>query len=184
MKTNIYFVRHAHSIYTTDELNRTLSENGYNAAKIVTNLLLKEKIDYIISSPFKRAIETVEGIARFHNKNIIIDERFRERVLFKEVIEDFEKAVYKAWEDFNFLLEGGESSYEAQIRGVSGIKEIISKYNGKNVVIGTHGNIMVLIMNYYDKKYDYFFWRNLNMPDVYKLTFEDENLLNVKQIWV
>lgn len=42
---------------------------------------------------------------------------------------------------------------------------------------------MVLIMSYYDKKYNYDFWKILSMPDIYKLTFEDEKLLNVKRIW-
>lgn len=183
METNIYFVRHAHSIYTPDELNRPLSEKGYVTSNRVTDLLSQENIDCIISSPFKRAIETVEGIAHFYNKDIIIDERFRERVLSKGAIEDFDKAIYKVWADFNFFFDGGESSYKAQMRGVYGIKEVLSKYPGKNIVIGMHGNIMALIMNYYNKKYDYFFWRNLNMPDIYKLTFKNEDLLDVKQIW-
>jgi 2,3-bisphosphoglycerate-dependent phosphoglycerate mutase len=43
---------------------------------------------------------------------------------------------------------------------------------------------MVLIMNYYDKKYNYDFWNNLNMPDIYKLSFEDVVLIGVKRIWL
>lgn len=43
---------------------------------------------------------------------------------------------------------------------------------------------MVLIMNYYDKKYNYDFWERLNMPDIYKLSFENEVLIDVKHIWV
>jgi hypothetical protein len=63
------------------------------------------------------------------------------------------------------------------------LKSVLNQYRGENIVVGTHGNIMVLIMNYYDKKYNYNFWFNLNMPDVYKLSFEDEILVGVEHIW-
>ena len=56
-------------------------------------------------------------------------------------------------------------------------------YKGKNIVIGTHGNIMALIMNYYDKKYDYLFWKRLNMPDIYELSFEDKELISINKIY-
>jgi 2,3-bisphosphoglycerate-dependent phosphoglycerate mutase len=50
MITNLYFVRHAHSIYTPDELGRPLSERGLSDAKLVTERLRKESIDLVISS--------------------------------------------------------------------------------------------------------------------------------------
>lgn len=36
MTTNLYFVRHAHSTYTPDELGRPLSEKGIQDARMVT----------------------------------------------------------------------------------------------------------------------------------------------------
>ena len=69
------------------------------------------------------------------------------------------------------------------MRGIKAINDVLNKYKGKNIAIGTHGNIMVLIMNYYDKKYDYLFWKGLEMPDIYKLSFEDAKLISVNKIW-
>ncbi|WP_342778470.1 SixA phosphatase family protein [Paenibacillus sinopodophylli] len=63
--TNLYFVRHAHSVYTPDELKRPLSEQGVKDAKKVTELLMDFPIDYVISSPYKWAVQTVEGIAAY-----------------------------------------------------------------------------------------------------------------------
>ena len=83
MLTNLYFVRHAHSTYTPDELGRPLSDKGQVDAEEVTQFLKKENIDIVISSPYKRAIQTVEGIAEFSDKEIIIDHGFRERILSK-----------------------------------------------------------------------------------------------------
>lgn len=183
METNIYLVRHAHSTYTEDEFNRPLSKRGYISEKELKNIFSKKSIDYVIASPYKRAIETVQGIADLNSKEIIIDERFKERILAKSSIENFEEIIMQAWMDFDFHLPEGESGSDAQKRGVEAIKDIVEMYKGKNIVIGTHGNIMALIMNYYDKKYDYLFWKRLNMPDIYELSFEDKELISINKIY-
>ena len=183
MKTNLYFVRHAPSSYTLDEIGRPLSERGFSDAKMVTELLSKVKIDCVVSSPYKRAIQTVEGIAKSLNQKIVIEENLKERLLSKKPVEDFNLVISEVWNDFNLSWDGGESNITAQTRGIDTTKKILKDYSGKNVVIGTHGNIMVLIMNYFDQKYDYNFWTELAMPDIYQLTFENENLIEVNRIW-
>lgn len=89
MTTNLYFVRHAHSTYTPDELGRPLSEKGIQDARMVTELLIKENIDYVYSSPYKRALQTVEGIAKHINQEIVIVDDFKERRLAEGSVEDF-----------------------------------------------------------------------------------------------
>ncbi|MFD1737576.1 histidine phosphatase family protein [Bacillus salitolerans] len=180
---NLYFVRHAHSTYTPDELSRPLSARGFADATKVTELLTTEKIDIVVSSPYKRAVQTVEGIADCIGKKVEIIDGFKERTLTTEPAEDFTLAITKVWEDYNFSWEGGESNFIAQKRGVEATYNVLEKYKDKNVVIGTHGNIMVLIMNFFDKRYDFSFWKNLEMPDIYKLTFEDDELISVNRLW-
>lgn len=68
-------------------------------------------------------------------------------------------------------------------RGVDTTYDVLDKYEGKNVVIGTHGNIMVLIMNFFDNQYDFSFWKNLDMPYIYKLTIDGRELRSVKRLW-
>lgn len=181
--TNLYFVRHAHSIYTPDELERPLSEKGYKDSERILALIQQEGIDVVVSSPYKRAVQTVEGVAEYFNLEIEIYEDLKERTLTGKPAEDFTAAITKVWEEPNFAWEGGESNIEAQARGVKVIHHLLEKYEGKNVVIGTHGNIMVLIMNYFDKQYDFSFWNELDMPDIYKLTFEGDSLVGVRLLW-
>jgi 2,3-bisphosphoglycerate-dependent phosphoglycerate mutase len=181
--TNLYFVRHAHSTYTPDELKRPLSERGQADAEKITQILKKENIDYVISSPYIRAVQTVEGITDFTGKEVIIESGFKERMLSEVPVENFDLAITKVWEEPTFSLEGGESNIIAQKRGVEATLKVLERYEGKNIVVGTHGNIMVLIMNYFDKKYGFSFWKELNMPDIYKLTFDGTTLKEVKRIW-
>jgi 2,3-bisphosphoglycerate-dependent phosphoglycerate mutase len=184
MITNIYFVRHANSTYTPDELKRPLSEKGQKDAEQITKLLSEENITHVISSPYQRAIQTVEGTANLFGLNILTDEGFKERTLAEGSVDNFDEVIKKYWENLNFSLSGGESGCLAQDRGVKSLKSILDKYCGGNIVIGTHGNIMVLIMNYFDKKYNYNFWRSLSMPDIYKLVFQKGNLVEVKHICI
>ncbi|AJH78308.1 histidine phosphatase family protein [Heyndrickxia coagulans] len=183
MTTNLYFVRHAHSTYTPDELGRPLSEQGYLDANTVTEFLKTENIDNIYSSPYKRAIQTVEGIAKYIDKEIVLVDEFKERVLSEKPVVDFTSAITKVWQDFDFSLDGGESNRMAQKRGVNATIQLLEYNDGKNIVVGTHGNLMVLIMNYFDKKYGFNFWKELEMPDIYKLSFNGKELVDVQRIW-
>jgi 2,3-bisphosphoglycerate-dependent phosphoglycerate mutase len=178
----IYLVRHAHSTYTKEERQRPLSEKGHRDAENVTHLLKDKNIDVVISSPYKRAIQTVQGIANTYNLSIQLEESLRERLLSKEPVQDFNDAIQKVWEDWTFAYEGGEPNDVAQRRAVICMQNILKKYKGKNIVIGTHGNIMVLLMNYFDSKYDFQFWKTLHMPDVYKLTFNSDRLVSAERI--
>lgn len=76
MITNIYFVRHAHSIHTPEEMSRPLSEIGFKDAERVTEVLSQKGITHVISSPYRRAIQTVQGIANLSGFNILLDDEF------------------------------------------------------------------------------------------------------------
>ncbi|WP_077623465.1 histidine phosphatase family protein [Sediminibacillus massiliensis] len=183
MSTNIYFIRHAHSRYTPDELGRPLSEDGWRDADRIIEHMKNESIDHILSSPYKRAIQTVSGLAEANNKKIEIVDGFKERKLTEGSHDNFEEAIKAVWNDPDFAWEGGESNNVAQRRGIRALEDVLKKYHGKNVAIGTHGNIMVLIMNYYDRQFDYHFWRQLSMPDIYKLNFEDGKYMGGERVW-
>ncbi len=182
-ETKIYLVRHAHSSYTPDEYGRGLSPKGNRDEKSLTYLMKEKQIDVVLSSPYNRAIHTVEGIAKHHSIDIQVIEAFKERTLAEQPVEDFQSAIDAVWQDETFSHPGGESNEFARSRGVSALQNALKTYKGKSVVIGTHGNLMVLIMRHFDDQYDRHFWKNLDMPDVYCLTFQGEELMNVERIW-
>lgn len=181
--TNVFLVRHAHSVYTPDELHRPLSERGVSDANKVTEQLKHEEITVCVSSPYQRAIQTIEGISQIQNLKIIIEDDFRERLLSGTPVEDFASVINKVWENPSFCLEGGESNLMAQERGVRALHKVIKSYAGENIVIGAHGNIMILIMNYFDPRFDFTAWQQLDMPDIYKLSFNNMELIEITSAW-
>ncbi|WP_175073384.1 histidine phosphatase family protein [Terribacillus sp. AE2B 122] len=178
MLTTLYLVRHAHTIYTPDERNRTLSKKGYSDAKIVQKLLAAEQVDSYISSPYRRAWETIVSDA----STAMLDERLRERQIAADPVDDFQEAMDRLWSYEEYQFPGGESNKAARKRGLDALQDILTAYPGKRVAIGTHGNLMVLTMGHYDNQFDYAFWKQLPMPAIWKLTFDGQQYIQAEPL--
>lgn len=180
--TNIYLVRHAEVEYTHDDFLRPLTEKGILDTEKVTKVFKNIKVDVVISSPYIRAIDTIEGIAIDKGLDILIINDFRERKVSDVFIDDFNTFSLRQWENFDYALDNGESLKQVQERGIKALNSILKQYKDNNIVIGTHGTILSTILNYYDRSYDYNFWKTLKMPDIFRLEFEDKKIVNIKRI--
>lgn len=187
MNTTIYMIRHAKSPFVfNQERTRTLSQQGEIDAKKVTAIMSNKKIDLIVSSPYIRAIQTIEGIANTKEIEVNVLEELKERQLkgsYKLPEEEIQQAIKASYEDIDFYLSGGESIRDVQNRTIPVIKDLLYNYQAKTIIIGTHGNVMTIIMNYFNKYYGYEFWKNTSKPDIYKLVFSGETLISVQRIW-
>lgn len=187
LNTTIYMIRHAESPFIFgQERTRKLSLQGEIDAKKITKLMINKDIDLIVSSPYQRAIQTIEGISDVKNIEVKVFEELRERQLkgaYKLPEEEILQVIKKSYEDRDFKLSGGESVKDVQSRAVPIIKDLLIKYEGKAIVIGTHGNIMTITMNYFNKEYGYDFWKGTTKPDIYKLEFSGEVLQSVQRVW-
>ncbi|OAB47134.1 histidine phosphatase family protein [Paenibacillus antarcticus] len=184
MYTTIYFVRHAESPYIeNEERTRGLSNKGQRDSIKVKELLINEGIDVFVSSPYERAKATIQQLANDCSADILIEEDLRERAIGDFTNWDFKEAKRKVYEDVHFTFPNGESSHQAQNRARACIEKILIHHQGKRIVIGTHGDIMTLMMNHFDAEYDYDFWMSSTMPDIYKLNFEELELCDVIRMW-
>ena len=188
MNTYIYMVRHGESPKLEgNERTRGLTEKGTLDAHKVTEILKTEGIDTFISSPYKRAMLTIEKSANFHEKEIVVYENLKECRFLSEdkIISDKEvyPLVKKMFSNPDFTLTGGESYVDCQRRVVKVLKEILIDFQGHKIVVGTHGLVMTLMMNYFDNQYGLEFLMNTSKPDIYKLEFKEEQLINVERLW-
>ncbi|MBE7101619.1 histidine phosphatase family protein [Bacillus cereus] len=188
MNTYIYMVRHGESPKLEgNERTRGLTEKGTLDAHKVSEILKTEGIDTFISSPYKRAMLTIEKSANFHKKEIIVYENLKECRFLSEdkIISDKEvyPLVKKMFSNPDFTLTEGESYVDCQRRVVKVLKEILIDFQGHKIVVGTHGLVMTLMMNHFDNQYGLEFLMNTSKPDVYKLEFKDEQLINVERLW-
>jgi 2,3-bisphosphoglycerate-dependent phosphoglycerate mutase len=114
----IVLIRHAESQPSKDvpDPQWPLSEKGKVQAQELISKLEELEIEYLVSSPYPRAIDTVKPFA---DKNQIIcdlHQDIRERRLTDGMIENWMEELEKTWLHFNYKLPGGESSAECQER--------------------------------------------------------------------
>ena len=113
--TTILFVRHAQSVYGSDDRNRPLSDAGMEDRKVVAETLRDRKIDAFLSSPYKRSMDTIRPAAEGRNMDIRTDERFRERQCG-----DFSTdSLARRWADFTWAEENGECLESVPVRNIT-----------------------------------------------------------------
>ena len=167
MHNTYYFIRHAHSNYTPDEINRPLSDKGLESLEKL-DFLADKPITAIYSSPYQRAIQTVEPLAQSLKLAIQTDKRLIERKLSSQAIadQDFEEAFMQLWSRPTLSLAGGESNQQAQQRALTFLHELESKHQNEEIIISSHGNLICILLSAFDSSIDYNFWHNLSMPDL------------------
>ncbi|PJN56266.1 hypothetical protein PAEVO_29890 [Paenibacillus sp. GM2FR] len=167
--TTFYFVRHAESPFIVGkERLRGLSAEGSLAAVRVKELLLGD---------------TVQPLADALGLPIAEQEDLRERNAGDFQGHSFLDAKKILFQDPATSFPGGESSKTAQSRAVQVLEEILNTHIGKRVVIGTHGDIMTLMLQHYDQRFDYQFWQGMTLPDIYRVEFEEGRLANIARLW-
>lgn len=174
----IYVVRHCEA--EGQVANAPLTTNGKVQAIQLADFLSDYKIERILSSPYERAIQSIEPFSKQVNVDIEEDARLMERVLSTKNLPDWLEKLEKTFDDLTITYEGGESGLQAMDRIVTVVKESV---NGgcDNVLLVTHGNIMSLLLHHYDSEFGFNEWKQLSNPDVYVISDNDGG--TAERIW-
>ena len=154
--TNVYFVRHAEPNYNNhNDMTRELSPKGLLDRELVSNYFADKIVDVVLSSPYKRAIDTVSPIASSYGLSVIPVNDFRERKIDGCWIDDFDSFTRRQWEDFSYKLSDGEALSEVQARNISALHCVMEQHAGKTIVIGAHGTALSTVLNYFLPEFGY-----------------------------
>ena len=173
--TTVYFVRHAEPNYKNhDDRTRELTAKGLRDRELVTRFLTDKHVDAVLSSPFRRARETVEHFADSAGLPVEIVDDFRERRVDSVWIEDFLGFAERQWADIDYKLSDGESMREVQRRNIAALNDVLVRYEGKTVAVGSHGTAIGAILNYYDRGFGYEEFCRVRklMPWIVRLDFD------------
>lgn len=182
---HIYCVRHAQPIHGwKDDRTRPLTEEGKADSRLVTEALKEIPFDAAVSSPYLRSMDTIRECAKWHGLEIQTDERFRERESGSG--HHTREEIARRWADFTWHEDGGESLEMVQERNVEAFQEMLSWQTGRNVLFGTHGTALSVIINYYDHSYgcDDFFRMVDYMPYVVRMDFLDGEAVGREELLI
>ena len=179
MGATVYFVRHAEPNYNNhNDARRELSSKGLQDAQKLVNFFSNIAIDCFYSSPYKRAIETIQPLAQACQKEIVLIDNFCERKIDNVWIEDFESFSKKQWSDFSYRLENGESLAQVQKRNIEALENLLLQ-NDKTILIASHGTALSTIVNYYQPSFGCENFQEIKhvFPCIVKMEFD--NLTNL-----
>jgi isoleucyl-tRNA synthetase len=108
-----------------------------------------EGIDMIIASPVRRTKESAEIIAEATGIEVLFDERLREidfGACDGKTIDEYLDTTGRGMARFTNAPEGGENIAQVRARVVALVKELEAKYEGKRIVLVTHGDCIWLAL--------------------------------------
>lgn len=169
----IYLIRHCEAEGQPAEAS--LTDNGFQQANRLSKFFRDMPIDRIISSPYKRAVQTAEPLAKSRNLEIEKNDLLTERILSSNNLTDWLEKLRVTFDDYELRFEGGESSNEAKERILSVMEEVLNS-EPQNTLIVTHGNLLSLLLNHYNRHFGFEEWKGLRNPDVFLLKIENETV--------
>ena len=164
--TEVLLVRHCES--TGQQPEAPLAAAGLASAAELAAVLSAYDVDHLLSSPFRRALQTIEPFALQSGLPVNEDRRLVERLLSSEPRDDWQEQLRRTWSDFDYRAPGGETSREAQSRGCEVVDEIFATGHRRAVLV-SHGNLIGLVLHSIDPCFDYDAWSRLTNPDVFRL---------------
>lgn len=183
--TTVYFVRHAEpNDQNHNDLTRELTPKGMQDRQLVTRFLADTPVDAVLSSPYKRAVDTVKHLADSRGLPIRTVEDFRERRVDSVWIEDFNSFCRAQWADFDYKLTDGETLRQVQARNVAALQSVLQEFAGQTVVIGSHGTALSTIINHYDPSFGYADFEKIRrlMPWVVRFDFDADRCVAIRSI--
>jgi len=138
-------------------------------------------IDGLVSSPYLRALKTIEPFSRHTSLEIVVDERLRERSLPREdaghlIPHDiYYSWIEHSWKDFNYAPPGGETFLDCQQRMLAVINDYRQKAAHQNLLLCSHGNAISLVLHHLDSDFSLENWRNMPNPELYEIHCDGES---------
>ena len=132
--------------------DRELNEKGIQKAEETRDFLKNEKIDLILCSPLKRALQTAEIINQGRNIRMIIDERVSERDFgeFEGMPNtDFDFNAFWSYKQ-NLKYDKAENIKDFFGRVYDFLESIKNEYAGKRILIVAHGGISIPVKCYFE----------------------------------
>jgi len=177
--TELFLIRHCQA--TGQHPDAELTSEGKEQAQALAEFLGELGIQRIISSSFRRAVESAAPLAERLGVQIELEPLLTERELGTVPGTDWMSALESSFDNLDLCFPGGESATAAMNRGRAVVDRVLS---GKSlpVAVCTHGNLLALLARSFDSSLGFEFWKNLSNPDVFALSRTGDTF-RIERLW-
>ncbi|GAB3837729.1 histidine phosphatase family protein [Micromonospora andamanensis] len=175
--TEIVLVRHARSVPPTadgpDEFTRPLTTDGLRQAQELVAVLTEPRPAAVWSSPYRRAIQTVQPTADALGLPVRTLTELREWDDGLSFTEVWESHYVRSWANLSYARPGGESLEQLGIRAVEAVRTLVRHNRGRVVLVGGHGTFICRALAGFGVPVSWATVRQMPMPAIYRLRFTD-----------
>ncbi len=173
--TTLYLVRHAQSIpdFSLAESDWVLSAEGEAQARRLPRQLHDIAATRLISSPYRRAIDTLRPLSQALALPIRTEPDLRERKLREGYVENWNDVVRGLWADLDARMPDCESGVECGRRVSACLTALAHELSGETLIVASHGNAIALFFNGLDPAFGHDDWKRIRNPDVFRLLYRD-----------
>jgi 2,3-bisphosphoglycerate-dependent phosphoglycerate mutase len=177
----LLLVRHATSVPSAadgpDEHDRPLSPLGVQQAEQLTGALLAYDPHRVLSSPYRRAVQTVSPTAAALGLHVETREALREWSSGIEPAPDWQTHYRACWEDPEHAVVGGETHRALERRAVAAVRQVAAETRADAVtVIGSHGTWISRALHGLGCAVDADFWLAMPMPAVFEVELDGRHV--------
>ncbi|MEP7041179.1 MAG: histidine phosphatase family protein, partial [Chloroflexota bacterium] len=115
-------------------------------------------------------VQTVTPTAARRSMEVQLLDDLRERRQTVTQRDDWADLLARAWADPDFAAPGGETSREAQLRGLRALDLLRARHaNGGRLLVGSHGNLISLVLQTLEPEVGHAFHQAMPNPAVFHL---------------
>ena len=177
--SRMLLVRHCES--SGPRPDAPLTERGRAQAVRLADFLTEYRIDAIVSSPYRRARDTIAPFAGATGLAVSIDPRLAERRMSEEPDADWRETLRRSFDDPEHRLPGAESARETVARGRAAIDDLLTGTWRMPVAV-SHGQLIGLVLHTLDARFGFTRWEEMSTPDVYLLV-ADGGPVRFERVW-
>lgn len=167
---DVLMLRHCESAGWASEA--PLTRRGYGQAACLVDILQEMSVDYIVSSPFRRAYESIAPFAQSRGLEIHTDVRLAERRRSEKPLENWREWVRRSFLDVDFRASGAESGREVARRGWIALSERLESSHALPL-LSTHGQLLSFLANALDPEFGYESWGLMRYPALLRFRCRD-----------
>ncbi|MFI5358242.1 MAG: histidine phosphatase family protein [Opitutales bacterium] len=171
-------LRHCQS--SGQEPDADLTGKGRADAQALAAALARWRPERLVTSPFRRARQTLEPLAQARALPLEVDARFREQRFHGPEFADWRPILRQSFADPDLRLPDGETSREAQARGLAALIHVAAQ--ARRTVVATHGKLLSLLIGRVQPEFGYDHWLKLRNPDAFLFTFDGGRPVAVQQL--
>jgi 2,3-bisphosphoglycerate-dependent phosphoglycerate mutase len=175
--TDVVLVRHAQAVVRTadgpEEPDRPLTAEGRRQALGLVETLSGLGPVAVWSSPYRRAVQTVEPTARALGLAVGTRWELREWEDGLPFTDEWEPHYAESWAKPSWRRPGGESMEQVTVRAVAAVRTLARECVGRVVLVGGHGTFLTRALGGFGEPVDAAFWHGMPTPAVFRLRFTD-----------